>query len=164
MGSFLSAEKDFEEGDLVEISRGIYSHWAVYSGDGNAIHLTGIAGPSNSDSNASHLFYVSGVSFAKAAVIEEPLSSIKGYSTARKNNRLFWRSDPFPGNEIVQRARSQIGPVEYNILWNNCEHFAKWCRYGLKISDQVTDLFNYICHRMFTWQWTTSNGSQPLLE
>lgn len=32
MVSFLSAENNFEIGDLIEISRGLYSHWAVYSG------------------------------------------------------------------------------------------------------------------------------------
>lgn len=67
--------------------------YLIFAGNGNVIHLTGIAGPSNSDSNASHLFYVSGVPFAKAVVIEEPLSSIKGNSMAIKNNEkdLFWR-------------------------------------------------------------------------
>ncbi|VDI01826.1 HRAS-like suppressor 3 [Mytilus galloprovincialis] len=110
------------------------------TGNGYVIHLTGIAGPSNSDSNASHLFYVCGAPFAKAVVIEEPLSSIEDYIMAKKNNGkdLFLRwFNRFPGYKIVQRARSQIGPVGYNILWNNCEHFANWCRYGWKISDQV---------------------------
>lgn len=39
--------------------------------------------------------------------------------------------------EIVRRAHSKIGPLPYNVLWCNCEHFASWCRYCFEISEQV---------------------------
>ncbi|CAC5424357.1 PLA2G16 [Mytilus coruscus] len=140
MGCFLSVKNNFDEEDLIEIKRGIYSHWAVYSGNGNVIHLTGIAGPSNSNSNSSHLLYVCGVPFAKAAVKEESLYSVVWGSKAEKNNGKDWFLrwfKMFPACEIVQRARSKIGPIGYNIVWKNCKHVATWCRYGLKISYQV---------------------------
>ena len=43
----------------------------------------------------------------------------------------------FPGWKIVERARSQIGSREYNLVFFNCEHFARWCRTGVYESDQV---------------------------
>lgn len=44
----------------------------------------------------------------------------------------------FPPEEIVRRAISLIGTKKgtYNLVSNNCEHFANWCRCGLLISHQ----------------------------
>ena len=30
-------------------------------------------------------------------------------------------------NEIVRRAYSRIGEKGYYLIFNNCEHFARWC-------------------------------------
>ncbi|KAJ8300529.1 hypothetical protein KUTeg_022048 [Tegillarca granosa] len=43
---------------------------------------------------------------------------------------------PLHQKQIVQNALSMIGNEEYNIVQNNCEHFAVLCRYGRKWSDQ----------------------------
>ena len=32
---------------------------------------------------------------------------------------------------------SKLGRIGYNVLFDNCEHFASWCRYGLSKSDQA---------------------------
>jgi len=37
----------------------------------------------------------------------------------------------------VDEALSKIGEIGYNLMWANCEHFAKFCRYGAPSSDQV---------------------------
>lgn len=34
--------KELKPGDLIEIFRGIFQHWAVYIGDGYVVHLTAI--------------------------------------------------------------------------------------------------------------------------
>ncbi len=39
--------------------------------------------------------------------------------------------------ETVERARSKIGERGYNLLFDNCEHFAIWCKTGLYKSEQV---------------------------
>ena len=39
--------------------------------------------------------------------------------------------------ETVARARSRLGQRGYNLLLNNCEHFAIWCKTGLEKSEQV---------------------------
>lgn len=33
-------------------------------------------------------------------------------------------------DEIVRRAESRLGEQDYNILYNNCENYATWCRCG----------------------------------
>ncbi len=41
----------------------------------------------------------------------------------------------------LKRAKSRIGEQNYNLLFNNCEHFANWCKTGLHRSKQLEDLF-----------------------
>ncbi|MBQ9528290.1 MAG: lecithin retinol acyltransferase family protein [Fretibacterium sp.] len=45
----------------------------------------------------------------------------------------------YSGLETVARARSQLGKEGYSIAGNNCEHFAVWCKTGLKESTQVNN-------------------------
>jgi len=38
---------------------------------------------------------------------------------------------------VLKRARSRIGETKYNLLSNNCEHFATWCKTGVKYCSQI---------------------------
>jgi Lecithin retinol acyltransferase len=38
---------------------------------------------------------------------------------------------------VIQRAKSRLGEIKYNLLFNNCEHFATWCKTSLSESEQV---------------------------
>ena len=42
-----------------------------------------------------------------------------------------------PQGVTLRRAMSRIGEQNYNLLFNNCEHFATWCKTGRHHSDQV---------------------------
>lgn len=50
----------------------------------------------------------------------------------------------YSGEETVERARSQIGENAYNLALNNCEHFAIWCKTGLRESSQVNGIISSI--------------------
>ena len=39
----------------------------------------------------------------------------------------------------VRRAMGRLGEQNYNLLFNNCEHFAHWCKTGRHRSSQVED-------------------------
>jgi hypothetical protein len=39
--------------------------------------------------------------------------------------------------ETIERAKSRIGEEKYNLVSNNCEHFAIWCKSGIAESKQV---------------------------
>ncbi|MGC6482910.1 MAG: lecithin retinol acyltransferase family protein [Synechococcus sp.] len=43
-----------------------------------------------------------------------------------------------PPGVTLRRAMSRIGEQNYNLLFNNCEHFATWCKTGRHHSAQVT--------------------------
>ncbi len=40
---------------------------------------------------------------------------------------------------VVERAESRLGEQKYNLLFNNCEHFATWCKTGISDSKQIRD-------------------------
>ncbi len=42
--------------------------------------------------------------------------------------------------ETIERAKSRLGENKYNLLFNNCEHYAIWCKTGIHESRQIEDL------------------------
>ena len=40
---------------------------------------------------------------------------------------------------VLRRAMGRLGEQNYNLLFNNCEHFAHWCKTGRHRSTQVED-------------------------
>ena len=42
-----------------------------------------------------------------------------------------------PASVTLRRAMSRIGEQNYNLLFNNCEHFATWCKTGRHRSSQI---------------------------
>ncbi|NEQ25214.1 MAG: hypothetical protein F6K28_40290, partial [Microcoleus sp. SIO2G3] len=40
---------------------------------------------------------------------------------------------------VIARAESRLGETNYNLLTNNCEHFATWCKTGRNESKQLAE-------------------------
>lgn len=55
----------------------------------------------------------------------------------------------YPPAETIRRARSKLGETEYDLLFNNCEHYAIWCKTGLHKSHQVESLLSFISAKRF---------------
>lgn len=36
----------------------------------------------------------------------------------------------YPIEEVMERANSRLGEANYQLIFNNCEHFVRWCRSG----------------------------------
>ena len=49
--------------------------------------------------------------------------------------------------EVIGMAKSRLHENRYNLLTNNCEHFAHWCKTGEARSNQVKE-FKKMCHRL----------------
>ncbi|XP_053134393.1 phospholipase A and acyltransferase 3-like [Hemicordylus capensis] len=122
-------------GDLIEISRLGYQHWAIYVGSGYVIHMA----PSDDLGQASASSLMSVVS-EKAVVKKELLWSITGDDVCRVNNKYDRKYRPLPASQIVQEAESLLGKeLRYSVASENCEHFVTRLRYGTARSDQVRD-------------------------
>ncbi|NXQ47411.1 HRSL1 enzyme, partial [Catharus fuscescens] len=120
-------------GDLIEIDRPLYQHWALYVGNGYVIHVTPIGENSPPASHASVTLLTK-----KAKVKKELLEEASKKDNWRVNNKYDLYRKPFPVEEIIRRAECQIGRVVlYFLFYKNCEHFVTELRYGEGVSEQV---------------------------
>ncbi|XP_005527177.1 PREDICTED: phospholipid-metabolizing enzyme A-C1 [Pseudopodoces humilis] len=122
-------------GDLIEIFRPMYQHWAIYVGDGYVINVTPVdeGAPSLSVSTTS-------IFTRKAKVKKQLLKEVVGNNKWRVNNKHDCSRTPRPVEEIIRRAEEWIDrEVPYDVLGSNCEHFVTELRYGERVSDQVEE-------------------------
>ncbi|NWY94091.1 HRSL1 enzyme, partial [Loxia curvirostra] len=123
--------RDPQPGDLIEIDRPLYQHWALYVGDGYVIHVT--------DEGTSSIFLSSSsISATRAKVKKELLKDVVKNDKWRINNKYDRSRTPRPVKEIIRDAEQWIGEeVPYDVLKKNCEHFVTKLRYGKGVSEQV---------------------------
>uniref|UniRef100_A0A674H797 LRAT domain-containing protein n=1 Tax=Taeniopygia guttata TaxID=59729 RepID=A0A674H797_TAEGU len=120
-----------QPGDLIEIDRTGYQHWALYVGDGYVIHVTDEGATSLTLSSSS-------IRATTAKVKKQLLKDVVGNDNWRVNNKYDHYYTPFPVKKIIQHAEQWVGRVvPYDVLNKNCEHFVTMLRYGEGVSDQV---------------------------
>ncbi|XP_064522325.1 phospholipase A and acyltransferase 3-like isoform X1 [Pseudopipra pipra] len=122
-----------EPGDLIEIKRSGYQHWALYLGDGYVVHLT------SADEGIQCLSGSSDPTLRKKAKVKKQLlKEVVGTDDWEVNNKYDRSYTPLPVKEIIERAESFIGmEMTYRVFRKNCEHFVTMLRYGKSVSDQV---------------------------
>ena len=100
--------------DHLEVTRhqGLYKHHGVDLGDGTVAH------------------YLEGREIIR--------SSIKDFCKGQ-SFKIIIHEDASPSGLTLRRAMSRIGEKSYNLLFNNCEHFANWCKTGRHRSNQMED-------------------------
>lgn len=122
-------------GDIVFCQRGnilfgdTYQHYGVYAGYHKIIHY--IKGDSSFDGRIAETSIEEFCDGDTLYIAEEDtlLSIFQDAGVA---------ASFYGPRETVQRARSEIGKGGYNLLTHNCEHFAIWCKTGLKQSTQLS--------------------------
>ncbi|KAK9963300.1 hypothetical protein ABG768_006498 [Culter alburnus] len=131
--SSTKCNKKPEPGDLIQIFRSVYQHWAIYVGEGYVIHL---APPSEyAQAGASSLM---SVLCDKAIVKKEELCEVVGNDEYSINNLLDKEYEPRPIQDVLRDAHSRLGKeLSYSIFNKNCEHFVTELRYGKPQSRQV---------------------------
>jgi hypothetical protein len=111
-----------KKGDVIYAERNLYRHYGIYTGRETVVHYLKCGG------------------FPVA--IEE--TSLDDFSRGNSIHiRQFPSKTTFSPRETVWRAKSQIGQTGYNILFNNCEHFALWCKTGRYESSQAQDIWKF---------------------
>src|SRR5579862_5736755 len=96
--------------------RGVH-HDGIYLGNGEVIHLTG--SPDG------------GKAGARVRIDTLAVFAVGRPVTVR----------PYAGNHdpdaIIARAMSRLGDGGYHLLFNNCQHIARWCATGDHLSEEV---------------------------
>jgi hypothetical protein len=113
----------FRQGDVIMSDRVLYQHYGVYAGNGRVIHYAAENGDFGPDVRVRE---TSLKLFAKGGNCKL-VPCAGNWAKARL----------FSPEETVRRARSRLGEKRYNLLFNNCEHFALWCKCGKSKSVQV---------------------------
>jgi len=83
----------------------------------------------------------------KGIIMDEWIETNRDY--LRSNNLYRWdydTEDCLPADEVIKRAKSRLDEASYDLLGNNCEHFASWCKTGIEYSSQVAN-FKDTVHR-----------------
>ncbi|MBE7385269.1 MAG: lecithin retinol acyltransferase family protein [Leptolyngbya sp. SIO1E4] len=91
---------------------GVYEHHGIDCGDNTVIH-----------------YYKKGTPTVSRTLLK----------TFARGGRIFIKEQPiaFLSSLVVQRAESRLGEQKYDLLTNNCEHFATWCKTGHYESEQL---------------------------
>ena len=107
------------KGDCIYVYRnfgqldGVYKHYGIDCGDGTVIH------------------------YRKPSEIVEQTS----LATFSRGNPTYIaecsKGFAYVPAVVVARAKSRLGENNYNLLSNNCEHFACWCKTGISDSKQI---------------------------
>jgi hypothetical protein len=126
-------------GDLLIFQRPGYKHYAVNVGNGYIVHVTsedatsaGVVGASTGVCCSSN--------FDLAVIKKERYRDFKNPEDQVFVEKTWKEKTALQRSEIIHRALSRIGETGYNLLFRNCEHFARWCRYGEDKSDQAENV------------------------
>lgn len=112
----------FQSSALIETGKEycLYRHYGIDVGDDKIIYFGNIEGESALE---SRILLANREEFSDGAEILE----------------CFRATYSYDADEIVERAYTQLGSDfdGYDLINNNCEHFARWCASGIRTSSQV---------------------------
>lgn len=141
-------------GDVIGVRRFGYKHFAVYVGCDRIIHYAH-EGDKLCVHEAHMTEFLDGANayficdfpdcygrpaemnttvFSTDSIIRNPYGELWRFLKRHQDYHLY------TPEETVQRAYEKIGEEKYNLVTNNCEHFALWCKTGIAESHQVNDL------------------------
>lgn len=131
-------------GDLLEVPRTLFTHYGIYLGEHKVAHLIPDILPVFSNdqkligSVITNKRLILGCVYKCATVRVDTLEDF-AYGSNIQVNRLdqVMKGDALPNEDVAKRAEKLIGAIPYSLLWNNCEHFATYCRYGSAASRQT---------------------------
>ncbi len=106
-------------GDQIYVMRplfnldGVYEHHGIDCGDGTVIHYSKADG--------------------------EPTIKRTTIAEFSQGNPIYVKQRPisFVPDVVIERAKSRLGEQNYDLMTNNCEHFANWCKLGRNESEQL---------------------------
>ena len=138
-------QKTPQKGDHIRVQRmnGLYAHHGIYVSDEEVIHFTGKDDDSILDWSKPEVIQTDLAYFLKGGTLE-----VKEYT-----DEEF--ADLYSPEQIVTYARACLGDKGYNLIFNNCEHFANVCTLGRFRSHQVEKVFTKRKENGFMGIWST---------
>ena len=127
-------QSECKYGDMIRISFGSFYHYGIFVSDEEVIQfgLAPVEGLMNRKFDEISVCVTDIDGFAMGRIVE-----VASLERGDKQKRLSPK-------KTVLRARERIGERGYDILHNNCEHFARYCYFGEKrceVTEQVVDFW-----------------------
>ncbi|KAM4053851.1 lecithin retinol acyltransferase-like [Anomaloglossus baeobatrachus] len=131
-------------GDLLQVPRTLFIHFGIYLGNNKVAHLMPDILPAIFDNKCligkvvTNKRLILGV-LAKVASIRVDTVQDFAYGGSIIVNPMdkSFKTKPLSNEEVAQRAEKRVGATSYSLLWDNCEHFVTYCRYGSPVSFQA---------------------------
>ncbi|XP_070712507.1 lecithin retinol acyltransferase a [Pempheris klunzingeri] len=131
-------------GDLLEVPRTLFTHYGIYLGDNKVAHLIPDILPvlTNDQKLISTVItnkrLILGCMYKCATVRVDTLEDFAyGSSIMVNHTDKTVKNHALANEDVAKRAEKLIGAIPYSLLWNNCEHFVTYCRYGSAVSRQT---------------------------
>ena len=149
------SDSELRKGDVIGVHRGVYDHYGIYTGNNEVIHFSNEGSDFGSDicvrratlsqfkDGADNVFVVDFEAYRD--YVENPeLFDFRGLFKLAFDDLFGNEMTIYSPEETVKRAESQLGKGKYNLVVNNCEHFAVWCKTGKHESSQVQNFLEAI--------------------
>ena len=162
---YLLDVKTLEPGDVIAVSRKLpYQHFAVYIGNDRVIHFAAENGdwggtptiheaPFSDFLRDSEEFEILDFEEKRSKTVFR-LPGVVAFMDAVKDMQyhLYSPEETIKRAKAVAEHRMTEGSItdiyyhghRYNLIFNNCEHFAIWCKTGVHESSQVDRLLSVI--------------------
>lgn len=134
----------------------VYEHYGVYVGNGKMVHFTSAGEGEDNETSMENAVvketsleeFLDGARdyfvlyFAKGRRVPSKIQAKTSFNLYDVNLTYYEFSDCgklvlYSPEETVKRAYEELGKKGYNLIVNNCEHFAVWCKTGKSKSYQV---------------------------
>jgi hypothetical protein len=155
-GTAMTKEKA-RYGDVIFADHGLYKHYGVYAGEDKVIHYATPAGESKFADEArvredTVADFLNGAETYGICEFSDDLDignilwnfCNPNHETLDDILEAFDTYSVYSPEDTVQRARNRLGETKYDLVKNNCEHFAVWCKTGVADSRQVDFLLGWV--------------------
>ena len=133
-----------KRGDLLEVQRTLFIHCGIYLGDNKVAHLMPDIMPILTMNEkkikkvVTNNRLILGCIYKKATIRVDTVEDFAyGASILVNTMDSKVKMQALSQDEVARRAEKLVGDILYSLLWNNCEHFATYCRYGSPVSQQT---------------------------
>jgi len=124
--------------DQIRVNRGLYYHYGIYESDDVVYQFASPKGSEISEETAT-INTISLKDFLNGGKLE-----VRDYTDEELKNKRT-------PNEIINYAKDHLGEMGYNLINNNCEHFANRATFGKSESSQVNDILSLL-GGFFKWE------------
>ena len=128
------------------------THHGIYIGNGEVIHFTGPANNQQQNGGIFDKLFGSDKSLEEQLYYGDPFESAQILQTSFEEfmsgypledlTVVEYNGPTLSRKKVVKKAIELKFSKEYHLLYNNCEHFAAYCKTDRKSSQQAINAFN----------------------